>query len=195
MSDKYNINFSDTQNAYLLTKRSGVSDNYYIKNSEHDCAFAVDVTCDNHSNNGNFMIIYKGKGLEEYSPSISIDHNEIRDFKATVSVSPKVALERMIELHDKKVKTVRLVFRKDNERVLIDFDRRIAETYLTICEDFTQSDLTYNNIVEHLQGIIHSNHFRFTSNGEVNLTPYDEESLIYLLTDKMMAKFRELKYQ
>lgn len=194
MTDNYNINYSDTEHAHLRKSSGSISENYYISNHEHDALFAVDVTCDDHG--GHFFIVYLGNRAPEYSPDIPLDHNEVRDFRATVGVSPKIALDRMIALHDRKVKTVRLViWNEDDERTLIDFDRRLAETYFMICEDFTESDLTYSNVLENLQGIVHSSHFRFTSKTETNLTPHDQESLIFLLTDKMLMKFRELKYR
>ena len=194
MSNIYKINFDDTEHTHSIKSSSPHSDNYYLSNYEHDAKFAVDVTFDEHS--GEFFIVYLKNGATEYSPKISLDHNEIRDFKATVGVSPKIALERMIALHDKKVKTVRLViWNKDDERTLLDFDRRLAATYLTICKDFSDSELSYENVREAIQSIVDTEHYRFSSKSELNLTPQDQEGLTYLLTDEILAKFRELKYK
>jgi hypothetical protein len=190
MTNKYKVDFSDTEHAHV---RKPSDYNYYVGNYENGATFAVDVTVNNGSE-GSFFIVYLGQE-HEYSPVILLDNNEIRDFKSAVSISPQITLGRMIALHDEKVKTVRLVVWNDDERTLLDFNRRLAETYLTICKDFTNSELTYEKVREAMQSIIDTDHYRFTSDSEVNLTPHNEESLTYLLTDKMLVKFRELRYK
>lgn len=187
MTSKYAINRSRNDLYTACIRRSPLNDLgncYRVSNTQDDADWCADITLNSEKGTGEFMIVFKAGG-EEYSPVIPLTANEVDYVKICIEQSAAgLLLTYLLELHDDKVKTVRLEY-EDGERHIFDFNRKLAQTYIRRCTDNYAS--SYEEVRELMQEIVGTDFARY------DFIPSDEDSLLAFVVNEIEYKLSSLQ--